>query len=195
MKRGRIPFPPYVSAVLPFLVFLFGLASALSFAFQGDILQGKVMQVKDGDTVVVAPADGGEFYTCRLYGIDAPEKRQPYGAEATKELKRLVLGQTVVVELTGSKTYGRHVCIIRKDNRIVNLEMVSRGYAWAYRQYLKRPYASEYIDAEKSARDKRLGLWQDLNPTPPWEFRKLQRNPKGSNRFFLIRGILRYGLA
>lgn len=32
------------------------------------------------------------------------------------------------------------------------------------------------LDAEKLARDKKLGLWRDNNPTPPWEFRKMQRH-------------------
>jgi len=144
-------------------------------------IQGKVMQVKDGDTVVIAPIEGGQFFVCRLYGIDAPETEhrgkpgQPYGEESAKYLKRLILGQTVTVQTTGQKTYNREVCLISKDGQDINLEMVKAGYAWAYRQYLKRPYASEYISAEAEARNKRLGLWQQANPTPPWEWRKLNR--------------------
>jgi len=150
----------------------------LLFFFISPVFADVVMKVKDGDTVVIAPEGGGAFYTCRLYGIDAPETAhgrkpaQPYGEEAKTYLKRLVLGQTVEVIKTGDRTYNREVCILRKDGLNVNLEMVRQGYAWAYRQYLRRPYASEYIDAEKEARAKRLGLWQDLNPTPPWEFRR-----------------------
>ena len=59
-------------------------------------IYGKVMRVKDGDTIVISPVDGGQFFTCRLYGIDAPEtsKRgksgQPYGEEATRSLKKLL---------------------------------------------------------------------------------------------------------
>jgi len=156
---------------IPLLLFAYTQASE-------KVIQGKVVQVKDGDTVVIAPVDGGQFFVCRLYGIDAPETAkknktgQPYGEEAKKELKKLVLGQVVDVELTGSKTYNREVCIIRKNGVNVNLEMVKRGYAWAYVRYLKRPHASEYLDAEKEARTKKLGLWQQNNPTPPWEWRK-----------------------
>ena len=141
-------------------------------------LEAKVMQVKDGDTIVVSPLDGGNFITCRLYGIDTPEtaKRgksgQPYGMEATKELKSLILAETIEVTTTGAKTYNREVCLIEKDDVDINLEMVKRGYAWAYREYLKRPHASEYIEAENEARSEKLGLWKDNNPIPPWEFRK-----------------------
>jgi len=152
-----------------------------SFAMKG-ALAGKVMQVKDGDTVVISLEEGGQFFICRLYGIDTPEtaKRgkpgQPYGEEASKETKRLILGQTVHVTTTGAKTYNREVCRIERNNIDINLEMVKRGYAWAYKQYLKRPYASEYIEAENEARKQRLGLWKDINPTPPWEFRKILRS-------------------
>ena len=144
-------------------------------------IYGKVMRVKDGDTIVISPVDGGQFFTCRLYGIDAPEtsKRgksgQPYGEEATKELKKIIIGQSVEITTTGAKTYTREVCIIKKNGIDVNLEMVKLGYAWAYKQYLKRPYASEYIDAENEARNKKLGLWKQANPQPPWEFRKSLR--------------------
>ena len=51
--------------------------------------------------------------------------------------------------------------------------MVAEGYAWAYRRYLKGPYASEYIGAEGVARSRHAGLWEESNPQPPWEFRKL----------------------
>jgi endonuclease YncB( thermonuclease family) len=156
---------------------------SVSAARRETTLIGRVMQVKDGDTVVISPEDGGQFFTCRLYGIDSPEIAHPrfgkggqrFGEEAARELKHLILGDTVTVTTTGQKTYKREVCIIRKAGIDINLAMVKRGYAWAYRQYLRRPYTSEYIDAEREARENRQGLWADRNPTPPWEFRRMMR--------------------
>ena len=134
------------------------------------------MQVKDGDTIVVSPVEGGQFFICRLYGIDAPEAtKQPYGDESTKELKRLILGQEVAIEIKDHDKYGREVCVIRKESMEINREMVRRGAAWAYRKYLKPPYASAYIEAENEAKGKGVGLWQQSNPEPPWEFRKGMR--------------------
>ncbi|MDP3048488.1 MAG: thermonuclease family protein [Thermodesulfovibrionales bacterium] len=162
-------------------IVLFVLVFVLLIPIQLFALTGKVIQVKDGDTVLIAHAEGGQFFICRLYGIDTPEIQhgkkpgQSYGDEAMKELKQLILGQVVDVELTGTKTSNREVCIIKKNGIDVNLEMVKLGYAWAYKQYLKRPYASEYIDAENEARNKKLGLWKQANPQPPWEFRKSLR--------------------
>lgn len=90
-------------------------------------------------------------------------------------IKSLIYQQTVDYQIVDTDRYGRGICRIKKDGQDINLEMVKSGYAWAYVQYLKRPHASEYIDAEREARSKKLGLWNDVNPTPPWEFRKLQR--------------------
>ncbi|NOX19953.1 MAG: thermonuclease family protein [Nitrospirae bacterium] len=173
--------------ILVFLCLILWFAPVTISFGKGKIVVGKIVKVKDGDTVVISPLDGGQFFTCRLYGIDAPETPkytrrgrlrkpgQPYGKEASRELKRLILGKTATVILTGAKTYNREVCIIKYNGIEINLEMVKRGYAWAYRRYLKRPYASEYINAERKARENRLGLWKQKNPVPPWEFRRLFR--------------------
>lgn len=147
-----------------------------------ELTAGKVIAVKDGDTVVIAPIQGGEYFICRLYGIDAEEIQhgstpgQPDGEAAKTDLKRLVLGKTVGVLLTGDTTYDRQVCIISYNGASVNLAMLQRGHAWAYRKYLKGPYVSEYINAERDARANHLGIWQRNNPQPPWEFRKAQNN-------------------
>ena len=143
----------------------------------------KVLLVEDGDTVLFSSISGVKVFTCRLYGIDAPEiihraynkPGQPYGREARDVLKGLILNRLVTVTLTGKDSYSREICLLRAyvngQSTDINLEMVKRGYAWAYRQYLRRPYASEYIEAERAARAAGLGLWQDSNPKAPWEFR------------------------
>lgn len=145
----------------------------------GHALEGRVMKVKDGDTVVISPEHAGiNSFTCRLYGIDAPETAhgekaaQPFGEEASNALKHMIFGEIITVIPTGAKTYGRDVCRLSKGSMDINLELVKRGYAWAYREYLKGPYVSEYISAETDARENKRGLWIERNPLPPWEFRK-----------------------
>ena len=150
-------------------------------------LVGKVMKVTDGNTIVIRLTKEKSSFICRLYGIDAPETPQytskgtrkkpgqPYGEEATITLKRMILEQTVEVTLIGPKKHNGAICRIEKDGIDVNLEMVRLGYAWAYKQHLKQPHSFYYIGAERDAREQRLGLWQDKNPTPPWEFRRSLR--------------------
>jgi endonuclease YncB( thermonuclease family) len=148
---------------------------------------GVVRHVADGDTVQVVTNEGTKL-KIRLYGIDAPEiqhsnKRtgivskpgQPYGEEAYRALESKVLRKIVRVQIMDIDRYHRMVAIVYLGDCDVNREMVQEGYAWAYREYLKGPYASEYIDAENDARSRHLGLWQQMNPQPPWEFRRLMR--------------------
>lgn len=154
------------------------------------IIEGTVAKVSDGDTIQVIDNLGTKVKV-RFYGIDAPEteksnKRtghvskqgQPYGEEAYQALKEKVQRQKVRLDVMDIDRYGRTVSIVWLGQRNINKEMVAEGWAWAYRQYLDRPHASEYIDAEALARQSRLGLWQQSNPQPPWEFRKLQRKGK-----------------
>ncbi len=130
----------------------------------------------------------GTTLKVRLYGIDAPETDkvnhrtgvvskpgQPYGEEAEKALKEKVLGKKARVVIMDIDRYRRSVSVLCLGNRDINREMVKEGYAWAYTEYLRGPYASEYIEAENEARRKKLGLWHQMNPLPPWEFRKRTR--------------------
>ncbi len=168
----------FISAFLFFLSLSLCINS-LTYAKPYTVIRGTVTRVSDGDTVIIRPFSG-KLFKCRLYGIDAPETArhgkpgQPHSNAAERELTNLILHTTVDVTLTGDKTYDRKVCIIRKMGVDINREMVKRGYAWAYKEYLKAPYASEYISAETEARQMRRGLWQQMNPMPPWEFRRRQ---------------------
>ncbi|MGE5664567.1 MAG: thermonuclease family protein [Deltaproteobacteria bacterium] len=171
---------------------IFGPVAVLAFVLAGTPLfppasdagapgeTGKVVRVADGDTVTIA-ARGGRKVNVRLYGIDAPEVRhretpgQAYGRQARQALKALTIGRNVRVEVVDVDTHGRSVGIVFAGDLDVNLAMVRSGWAWAYRRHLSAPYASEFIDAERTARARRLGLWQDANPMPPWEFRRRTR--------------------
>jgi len=156
-------------------------------------IEGSVIKVSDGDTIHVIDSLGTKVKV-RMYGIDCPETEksnkktgrvskagQPYGEEALKALQGKLKRQKVRLDVMAVDRYKRAVGIVWLGNRNINLEMVQEGYAWAYKQYLDRPHASEYIEAEDQARSKRLGLWQQNNPQPPWEFRKLQRKSKKSD--------------
>ena len=154
------------------------------------VLEGTVIKVSDGDTINVD--SGGTKLKIPLYGIDAPENPktnrksgwiskpgQPYGNEAWRALNDKVYRQRVRVEVRDVDKYDRLVSVIWLGSRDINKEMVTEGWAWAYRKYLYRPHASEYMRAEEQARAKRAGLWRDGNPQPPWEFRKAVRMQGG----------------
>jgi len=148
-------------------------------ACAGRIFEGVVRAVFDGDTILLAMR-GQERMKVRLYGIDAPETAtpagpgQPFGAVARRVLMYKIMGRQVSAEMIDGDQYQRMVAVIRYTGRDINSEMVSEGMAWAYRQYVGGPYASEYIAAEEFARKRHKGLWRDANPQPPWDFRRLE---------------------
>jgi endonuclease YncB( thermonuclease family) len=154
------------------------LAPALLLAFTSfllaDELRGKVVSIADGDTITVLDADKKQ-HKVRLTGIDAPEKKQAFGAKSKAWLGELVAGKDVAVDWTEKDTYGRTLGKVRQGSLDVNLQMVKEGLAWHYRRYSK---SAELSRAEAEAKAGKKGLWVDPSPVPPWEFRKLKKKKK-----------------
>lgn len=149
---------------------------------QGRAQEGQVVAVLDGDTIEVM--EQGKAVRIRLYGVDAPEKSQPYGMQAKKFTSEQCFGKTVTLKVKDRDRYGRTVSeVILPDGRSLNRELVRNGYAWWYRQYSRDPSLGEL---EEEARRAHRGLWADKSPEPPWEYRKEQREgreaPAGSHR-------------
>ncbi len=136
--------------------------------------KGRVVGVTDGDTVTVLVQDPGRReLRVRLHGIDAPERNQPFGTRAKQELSALVFNKTVRIRRVETDRYGRTVARLFVDGLEVNAEMVRRGYAWWYERYA--PDDPALRAAQDEARSKKLGLWRDPKPLPPWEFRARER--------------------
>ena len=126
---------------------------------------GKVVSIHDGDTITVL--QGKQQIKVRLFGIDAPELKQPYGKKSKQFLTNLIAGQMVEVEENGKDRYRRTIGTIYLNGTDINAQMVENGYAWAYRKFSKK-----YAPQESKAKSQKLGLWRDKEPTPPWERRR-----------------------
>jgi endonuclease YncB( thermonuclease family) len=123
-----------------------------------------IAKVIDGDTIKLS--DGTRV---RLHGIDAPERNQPYGKKATRELTRL-LGSSVYVETTDTDRYGRTIAVLwTSDGVNVNVEMVCKGAAWWYERYARGDAGLR--GCQESARENNQGLW-DGDPVAPWQWRR-----------------------
>lgn len=137
-------------------------------------LNGRVVGVTDGDTVKVLDGERRE-YKIRLAGIDAPERKQPFGQRAKQRLSDLVYGKTVEVEWHKLDRYKRLVGKILIGERDANLEMVKSGLAWHYKKYQgEQSYDDRlaYARAEEEARESRRGLWADPHHINPSDWRK-----------------------
>jgi len=157
MMRRRLSWWGVLPVVLTALVFHLWM-SALS---EAKPFRAPVLEVVDGDTVRVPG------YTVRLYGVDAPEKDQPFGSQATGCLAALVWGRVVEVHPRDRDRYGRLVAVLWVDGQDVNAGLVAQGCAWAYPKT-----GQDYRDEEFQARLQGRGLWSLPNPIPPWEWRK-----------------------
>jgi len=147
-------------------------AVVLSAQTPPDSIQGRVVGVSDGDTITVLQIDAQGHKTpikIRLDGIDCPEKAQAFGQRAKQYTSNMVFGKEVTVQISGKDRYGRSLGEVFISTTSVNQSLVKDGLAWWYRKYT--PEDRELEALETSARSERRGLWQDKQPTPPWEFR------------------------
>lgn len=116
------------------------------------------VEVIDGDSLIV---DGTEV---RLNGIDAPEYHQECydesgqayfcGQEAYKALQALAGPDTRCSEVTVDR-YRRSVAVCRSRGKMINEEMVLRGWAVAYTQY-----TDDFAPAEAEAKKAKRGIWR-----------------------------------
>jgi len=131
--------------------------------------EGKVISISDGDTLTVL--DGRSQIKIRLDGIDAPEKSQAFGDVAKKRTSELAFAKVVKVTPTAKDRYGRTIATVTlPDGTELNSELVRVGYAWWYEKYA--PHSSKLMNLQALAKEKKLGLWADKNPIPPWQYSK-----------------------
>lgn len=150
-------------------------------------ISGRVVAVTDGDTIKILDERKVE-HKVRLTGIDAPERGQPFGRKSRDYLASLVAGKAVRVESSKKDRYGRVLgkvwvqpsdcptCGLTLD---ANHAQVLAGMAWWYRYYAKNQSPEDrgrYESAETEARKRKWGLWADLHPINPYDWRKGERS-------------------
>ena len=138
-------------------------------------LTGRVVAVHAGDTFTVQSE--GSLYKVRLSDVDAPEMGQVFGKQARQFTERMVLGRRVQVNVALIDRHGRRVGeVIVEDGWVLNEELVHAGFAWYYRVH---PVRNERLQRlEQYAFSKKLGLWVEKEPLPPWEFRRESHIPQ-----------------
>jgi endonuclease YncB( thermonuclease family) len=137
-------------------------------------LEGRVVKVADGDTITLLDASRVQ-HKIRISGIDAPERKQPFGAASKKNMSDLSAGKQAEAICYKRDRYKRLICTVYVNGEDVALAQLDAGLAWWYRKYAKEQPPSlrrEYDAAETRAAADRVGLWQDENPMPPWKWRR-----------------------
>jgi micrococcal nuclease len=136
----------------------------------------KVLRVVDGDTIRVLVQ--GKEDTVRLIGIDAPETIDPkksaqcFGKEASEKAKEVLENKTIILESDSTQgdrdEYGRLLrYIFLEDGTNFDKFILREGYAYEY-TFKNNPYKyqSEFIQAEKKAKEENKGLWSSCQAKP-----------------------------
>ena len=139
-------------------------------------------KVTDGDTIKI------DTFKIRLYGIDAPEKKQKCkrpnftifmftfyedyscGQKSTEALIKKINNQKITCKISDIDYFKRLIgeCYKRKIN--LNAWLVSNGHALAFRKYSKK-----YVPKEIIAKQEKRGIWQGKFEMP-WDYRKSKKN-------------------
>jgi micrococcal nuclease len=136
---------------------------------------GIVERVIDGDTFDVKLERTGEQVRVRLAWVDAPEREQPFGAEAARWAQESLRGRRVVLTVQGVDAYGRLVA---------QLSVEGDGYMWDVGATLARiglawldPRHGEDRESlredQELARQEGVGLWSEPDAVAPWDWRRI----------------------
>jgi micrococcal nuclease len=98
---------------------------------------GNIIKIIDGDTIDVDTDMGCDIrlkQRIRLYGINAPERREAAGMAAKAFLEQLLAGHTLIVLKTHKnrkEKYGRYLgeIFIPGESVSINMQMVNAGHA------------------------------------------------------------------
>ena len=128
----------------------------------------KVVSITDGDSFTAINADNLQL-KIRLFGIDAPEKKQSYGNKSKEYLSSLIHGKNVMVDVQSKDRYGRYLAYVYSpEGKDVSLLMIHEGMAWHFTKYDNNDV---YEAAQNLAKKAKRGLWADPSPVAPWDFR------------------------
>lgn len=147
-------------------------AANLPTAGDEGVFFGPFVSIVDGDTFKARVQ--GVVMDFRLEGVDAPERNQPYGAQSTAELRKLIQGKALVMVPSDTDRYGRTIVRVWVGSLDVSREMAKRGAAHFDSQYSKDDLL---YHEEIEARDARRGLWvlPVAQRVAPWDWRKEKR--------------------
>lgn len=123
----------------------------------------KVTQVSDGDTFQVVPAGENRAIGIRIFGIDTPERGEPFSTQARNRTRVLAYDKSVTLTGVTIDRYGRLVARVQVGATDLALDLLSNGLACHYQQYSDD---EKQALAEAAARAAGVGFWAAGAPKP-----------------------------
>jgi endonuclease YncB( thermonuclease family) len=140
-----------------------------------------VVRVADGDSFSVVLTGSGAKDEIRIFGIDAPERSQPWSRRSREALSERLHGKVVRIEPVERDRHRRLVAEVYADGSSVGEAQVRAGHAWVYRHYTD---SKVLLALEAEAKAAKRGLWSlpERDRIPPWEWRRPPPAPVGDFR-------------
>ena len=176
VMRVKIIKTTQMRGVITSFALLIGLVSCSSSSPQpngqsdlGEIADGKIAHVIDGDTVDIDI--NGRTERVRLIGVNTPETKHPtkpiecFGPEASSYLTQLLpKGTAVRIErdVEARDRYGRMLLYLYlgSDNLFINLDLVARGYGTPMSIEPNTFHRNDFVRAAAQAEAANVGLWK-----------------------------------
>jgi endonuclease YncB( thermonuclease family) len=156
------------------LLILLALPLAVYSSGSAASLEGKVMEVVDGENIAVLSQ--GHLVKVKLLAVASPDQKQSYAGIARQHLADLVLNKYVVVRYSALRE-GFIVGQVLLEKMDIGAQMLRDGVGWYNKSdetLLDEIERRIYQGSESAARNERRGLWQDVAPVAPWDYRKAQ---------------------
>jgi len=138
---------------------------------------GKLARTWGGDNFEVGLKQQLHYFL--LIGVDCPEPGQPFFEEACEHLINTCGDQELELEVLQYDELKRelgHGWVTNAQGVRINLalDLLSKGLGWY--QGSEFDGSDQYRATMESARAKKIGLWSQPDPTPPWEHWKSTRD-------------------
>lgn len=133
--------------------------------------EGRIGRIWGGDNFEIV--DGKELHYVFIRGIDCPEPGQAFHVEAKTKLRELCRQKTAIINVVGRDVWKREECDMSAKDMSNGesvepaIELLQAGLAWFDKS--EGPWAERFELAEAEAREKKIGIWSQSNPVPPWK--------------------------
>lgn len=150
------------------LIFLLLNILLINNVFASEKIEVKYSDCVDGDTIKVII--NGEKTTVRLLAVDTPETVHPtkevesFGKEANDfTCNKIKNAKKIELEYDEASTkadkYGRHLAWVFIDDKLLQEELIKKGYAKIDYLYGDYKYTEKLQKIESDVKDEKIGVW------------------------------------
>jgi endonuclease YncB( thermonuclease family) len=146
----------YAAGCITMLAVVLGTAPAAQRNLVGVTFEAHIVSIVDGDTMNVVRAGERTEFRVRLYGVDAPERGEPFYAVATRATRVLLFDQMATLIGQDVDQFGRLVARVAVDGTDASRALLQSGLACHLTEFSSD---GDLAAAQERARAEGRGFW------------------------------------